>query len=532
MSSEIVQETFNGATPFLQEFEQAAQRFEPKVEPLIEDDPLLDDPDAEKPSWTRDDKELEISLVAHICRDTPVLKVASELLDPDLLSTPTQRRLVQFVYEYFTMAGEAPKPSFLHHLLRRNLRENKVDKDSEILAEASLILDYTDVASSTFWVKEIYARQRKFMILQAMKAMADGDQDKFWKLSEQAKKIVQEEDELWNPATAVSEPSEQLIDGLISERDLVLLYGPSGSFKSFVSLDWCLSIAMGLPWQGRGTTQQKVLYVCAESGENLKKRVDAWGLANHYTAEMMAEGFRGLTKSLKVDDPVDYQRLLKHVERWRPTVVCFDTVDRCMVGSESSTEDMKKFVNAVIQFREETGVAVLLVHHTGKDITRGSKGDNRLPSACDVVVQCLKSTPEASVTRLLTEKMKEDERPSPVYLRSVRHNLGYLKKNGDEETSLSLTTATEAEYVAKTPDSLTAEERLALNLIPALKSDGITDDLVKLHGINQGELAEQMGIDKRAASKLFANLEKAGLIARRPLGKFKYVWKPDHQSSV
>ena len=55
-----------------------------------------------------------------------------------------------------------------------------------------------------------------------------------------------------------------------------ILFGGSGTFKSFVAVDCALHIAHGLPWMGRRTNRGSVLYIAAEGGAGLWNRIDAW----------------------------------------------------------------------------------------------------------------------------------------------------------------------------------------------------------------------------------------------------------------
>ena len=71
-----------------------------------------------------------------------------------------------------------------------------------------------------------------------------------------------------------------LIDELIEENSLALVYGPSNVGKSFVVLDWCFSVAAGLPWLGRRTLSGDVVYISAEGSGGLSKRLSA--LVEHY----------------------------------------------------------------------------------------------------------------------------------------------------------------------------------------------------------------------------------------------------------
>ena len=59
-------------------------------------------------------------------------------------------------------------------------------------------------------------------------------------------------------------PVEPLITGLLDLDSLAMIYGPRGSYKSFITLDWALSVACGTRWQERTVAQNKVVYVAAE----------------------------------------------------------------------------------------------------------------------------------------------------------------------------------------------------------------------------------------------------------------------------
>jgi AAA domain-containing protein len=72
------------------------------------------------------------------------------------------------------------------------------------------------------------------------------------------------------------EDPEDLIEGLIERESFTLLFAPPESAKSFLALDLGLSIATGLPWQGRTVKKGPVVYVVAEGGRGIKKRIKAW----------------------------------------------------------------------------------------------------------------------------------------------------------------------------------------------------------------------------------------------------------------
>ena len=46
-------------------------------------------------------------------------------------------------------------------------------------------------------------------------------------------------------------PPEPMIADTLDRGTVAYLYGKHGSYKSFIALDWALSVATGRPWQGR-----------------------------------------------------------------------------------------------------------------------------------------------------------------------------------------------------------------------------------------------------------------------------------------
>ena len=76
-------------------------------------------------------------------------------------------------------------------------------------------------------------------------------------------------------------------------------------------------------------------------------------------------------------------------------------------------QDMPAFVGRLQAIARETGAAVLVVHHPGKDDTRGMCGSMVLFAACDDVIKIIAS---GNIREVATEKVKEGEskRSSPT----------------------------------------------------------------------------------------------------------------------
>src|SRR5437870_2938512 len=71
-------------------------------------------------------------------------------------------------------------------------------------------------------------------------------------------------------------PPKWIIPGVLPERAIGMLYGPSSTGKSFLSLDWSFCVATGRDWQGREVTHGGVAYIYSEGDAGIGKRVRAW----------------------------------------------------------------------------------------------------------------------------------------------------------------------------------------------------------------------------------------------------------------
>lgn len=161
---------------------------------------------------------------------------------------------------------------------------------------------------------------------------------------------------------------EPLIDNVLDQGTVGLLYGRWGTGKSFVTLDWALSVATGRAWQGRATRKCRVLYVAAEGAYGLKGRIDAWETG---WQTQVGDTIDILPRAVNLTRGRDIVELAALVEANGYGLIVIDTLARCMVGAdENSAKDCGEVVDTLVRLREHTPAGrgvVLGVHHTGKD---------------------------------------------------------------------------------------------------------------------------------------------------------------------
>jgi 5S rRNA maturation endonuclease (ribonuclease M5) len=209
-------------------------------------------------------------------------------------------------------------------------------------------------------------------------------------------------------------PPAYTLDKLIFEGGFNVLFGQADAGKSLAAIGWSCAIATGTTWHDKQATRGTVVYITPEGTRSLSKRFDAW--AQHYNLDP-EPNLRLITNQLSMMNPenvVKLQETLRSIVGQGDLVV-FDTLARHIAGGdENSSQDMGIFIQAVDTLRQELGVAILIVHHTGHDASR-ERGSSALRPSSDVFVQLKKDG--TSQAKLVWERIKDDDRPTPELYR-------------------------------------------------------------------------------------------------------------------
>jgi hypothetical protein len=206
--------------------------------------------------------------------------------------------------------------------------------------------------------------------------------------------------------------SRSLIDGLLMLDSVAVLYGRYGTYKSFVAIDFALSVASGRDYFGRPVIGGPVVYVAAEGIGGVTKRADAWSFVHGPSGDC---GFVELPVQLL--DPDSVGEFLDAIGELPepPKLIVFDTYARCLVGGdEASSRDAGLAVEQLERVRRATGACVLVVHHAGwnDDHMRGSSA---LGGGVTTIIKA-KAYRDGRV-ELISEKQKDGEQFTTIRLR-------------------------------------------------------------------------------------------------------------------
>jgi hypothetical protein len=201
---------------------------------------------------------------------------------------------------------------------------------------------------------------------------------------------------------AVGRPMGWHVHGVLPAAELAVVYGASGSGKTFFVLDLVSAIARGALWRERKVERGAVVYVCAEGINGFRQRLKAY-------AHQVGERLEDLDVGVIADGPnmLDREHALMVakavVKHGGASVIVIDTLAASMPGgNENSSEDMGKVLAHCKGLHRATGALVILVHHSGKDESKGARGWSGLRAAADAEMEITEygETRKATITKL------------------------------------------------------------------------------------------------------------------------------------
>jgi hypothetical protein len=276
---------------------------------------------------------------------------------------------------------------------------------------------------------------------------------------------------------AVPHPIEWLLKPFLTKDSLCTVYGDSGTYKTFVVLGVCVSIASGLPWLGEYTPRVSgpVFYICGEGFSGIAGRLRGQCLGYGIDGQDIPLFVSGV--AVQVLDADSVARMVAAIdelakEHGQPVLIVLDTLSRCFgPGNENDTPDMARYIAELDRIRSKYGCTIINVHHTGIiDKTRG-RGSGAHRAALDIEYRV--DTTNTDDKRLVCTKSKDAEPPADIYLTPEVIPLGWRDEDGDELTTLFLHASDTPAGTNKPRPRLTGAQRIALQCLTRLSR---TDD--------------------------------------------------------
>lgn len=268
-----------------------------------------------------------------------------------------------------------------------------------------------------------------------------------------------------------------LIDGFLGRDETSIWYGAPECGKSTAKIDAACHVATGRPWCGRAVLQGPVLYVAAERGQIVKRRILAWRLDHGIDDFPLAV----------IDDSVDLRTGRVDTDRiiaaakalatlcGQPVVwSIFDTLSRVLAGGdENSSRDMGLLVVSIDRIHRDSGAHCSLVHHVPLGNDGRMRGHGLAPGAADTTVRIEKQNGLVTVAIDKGSDLPEDEKPRLAF----RFKSVTLIEDPRRTASVMVQAEDQAAKSATTPKTARKEESKVMRtfrdaFVEALDTDG------------------------------------------------------------
>ena len=324
---------------------------------------------------------------------------------------------------------------------------------------------------------------------------------------------------VFDPEQALKDAAHEswILDDLIPAKGIGMIYGPPGSYKSFIALDMAASVSSGKDWHGYECEMPGgVVYIAAEGSRGLMERAVAW--KRHHSRELGPLSIMPI--AVMMDNALMVQAFTECLERATVELgvpirmVFIDTMARSFNGDENSAQETGAFINACERFSSDIGdCMVMVVTHTGKDVTKGMRGSSALDGAayCHFLV----TKPNEGQALVKNTKQKDIEMAELMRFTMEPVSTGIEDRKG--RIRRSLVPILESKGDDADPDApvqeMTAfdhrERRVMISLCASAQQAGkpITEDELRKEFL--AYLIEDQGKKEEAARKSWQRMYKA-----------------------
>lgn len=195
-----------------------------------------------------------------------------------------------------------------------------------------------------------------------------------------------------HPSDFHMDSKQWCIEGLFYAGGATLMYGPSGTMKSFAAIDIAMRIATGQQFAGKSVERGCVAYLASESRGETGDRTAAWEHVNFGGAKapffMSSMGLQLAAEPNAAQLMIEALREIQALSSLVLRLVVVDTFARSFGGEENSATDVARFNITLDKVRAEfPDMSFLVVAHSGKDAGRGPRGSSALMANFDGAIE-------------------------------------------------------------------------------------------------------------------------------------------------
>lgn len=279
--------------------------------------------------------------------------------------------------------------------------------------------------------------------------------------------------------------SRYLVKGWLDRGAFSVVYGESNVGKTFLAMDIAIHVAAGEDWHGHRVPSEAkwagpVIYVASEGGTGINNRLEAMRRTQPDLMKRVDQNGDLCILAAPIDlctaeDAVYLAEAIKEDFDNKTSLIVIDTLARAMGnGDENTAKDMGQFVRSVDHLREATGAHVMVIHHSGKDASKGARGSGSLRAAADTEIELSRSD-----DTIMAEQRKQRDMPCDgVFAYRLKSVFLGMDDDGDRVTSAVVTPA---EVVSrKNKVRLTGTDKIGMQ--------ALSDALAHYGEVRQGDM--------------------------------------------
>ena len=311
------------------------------------------------------------------------------------------------------------------------------------------------------------------------------------------------------------------IKGLITPNSLVGIIGQSGSGKTFFATDLAMHAAAGRRWRFKNVRGGLVVYAALEGPVSAENRFVAARERSGFEKNIplrLTPGPINLRDANNVALLIEFIREAEALHGVKCSMVFVDTLSRALAGGdENGPEDMGALIGGADVVRLTTGAVVVLVHHVGKDESRGARGHSSLKAALDTEIE-VTMRDKLHVATVTKQRDLPSGDQFPFRLTTVE--LG-LDDDGDPVTSCVVEPVDEVPALRMQPRG-----KHQTSLLAALQEwRRAHPDRNSISSIEFRALAKAQGMDRRRLQDAAEALERFGWLKSEAAG-FQIIEEP------
>lgn len=225
-------------------------------------------------------------------------------------------------------------------------------------------------------------------------------------------------------ALKVRPPRNYIVEKILPESSLTLVYGHSGTLKTLAVIDLFVCVALGTRWMQSDTykgfqcEQGDVLWIDADNGiEIVEERVGA-ALRGHSKNEAHAERApvhytSFLNPAFLANEDAPIVALIERVIRWKIKLLVIDNLGMVSGGADENSSQMVQIMNRLRFIAEKTKCAVIVIHHLAKggddEKRKTPRGHSSIEASLDLALCIIRDddTFKAIPTKQRSSRMDE-----------------------------------------------------------------------------------------------------------------------------